>query len=420
MRGVTTAPASTSGRCGGLAQPVRRSAPGSGRSSGRAARAGPRPARGPAATPPRRVAAAASVQDSYDGFDAAFSAASSYEESAYNPIDARNFILERSGMVDYYELLGVSTLMEQGACARTGAHAVDDDAPFDEIKRAYRSTCKECHPDFMGDVGHNICILLNEAYEVLMDPDARAKYNAQLEAALADEEDGYSGEPLSKWMPALNPRMAKNEDPAEDRAVFVCVWHAPATFRIEAEHGRSRAYAQWLNNEDELQSAIDSCPVSCIYWTTKDQLPALEYVMQNRVERVNVGIMMAGQGRVDDVFSATESFLKERRRKEEAQARATRRYSPAQEAARRDAAASLLREHLGWFAPMFKAALSSMESVVHGNGEDLKVGKRRRAAGTRWQDRLETEAEILYPEDSGSDEYFLVPPERALVLVRRR
>ena len=28
----------------------------------------------------------------------------------------------------------------------------------------------------------------------------------------------------------------------------------------------------------------DSCPVSCIYWTTKEQLPALEYVMQNRVQ----------------------------------------------------------------------------------------------------------------------------------------
>jgi hypothetical protein len=24
----------------------------------------------------------------------------------------------------------------------------------------------QCHPDFMGDAGHNICILLNEAYEV--------------------------------------------------------------------------------------------------------------------------------------------------------------------------------------------------------------------------------------------------------------
>lgn len=24
-----------------------------------------------------------------------------------------------------------------------------------------------------------------------------------------------------------------------------CVWQAPATFRIEPEHGRSRVYAQW-------------------------------------------------------------------------------------------------------------------------------------------------------------------------------
>jgi hypothetical protein len=54
-----------------------------------------------------------------------------------------------------------------------------------------------------------------------MDGTARAAYDSQLEAALADEADGYTGEPLSKWMPALKPRMAKNENPAEDRAVFV-------------------------------------------------------------------------------------------------------------------------------------------------------------------------------------------------------
>jgi hypothetical protein len=54
-----------------------------------------------------------------------------------------------------------------------------------------------------------------------MDDDARAAYNAQLEVALQDEEDDYTGEPLSKWMPSLNPKMAKNEDPAENRAVFV-------------------------------------------------------------------------------------------------------------------------------------------------------------------------------------------------------
>jgi ferredoxin len=75
-----------------------------------------------------------------------------------------------------------------------------------------------------------------------------------------------AGEPLSKWMPTVNPSMAKHTDPAEDRAVFVdentcigckqCVWHASATFRIEDDYGRSRVYAQWLDPEDKLQDAI--------------------------------------------------------------------------------------------------------------------------------------------------------------------
>lgn len=52
-------------------------------------------------------------------------------------------------------------------------------------------------------------------------------------------------------------------------------------------------------------------------------------------DRTNVGVMMAGQGAVRDVWAATEQFLKERKRKAEARARAARAYSPAQEAARR-------------------------------------------------------------------------------------
>ena len=27
---------------------------------------------------------------------------------------------------------------------------------------AYRGLAKECHPDYLGNEGHNICILLNE------------------------------------------------------------------------------------------------------------------------------------------------------------------------------------------------------------------------------------------------------------------
>lgn len=39
---------------------------------------------------------------------------------------------------------------------------MDDDAPPDVIKVAYRALAKSCHPDFLGQQGHNICILLNE------------------------------------------------------------------------------------------------------------------------------------------------------------------------------------------------------------------------------------------------------------------
>ena len=119
------------------------------------------------------------------------------------PQDPSKFVL-KSGLVDFYELLGVRArrgtkgegrgpagaargpLVTAGALGRIAPpphhpHTptpcptllpanpplkVDDDASFDEVKRAYRAATKECHPDFLGDAGHNICVLLNEAYEV--------------------------------------------------------------------------------------------------------------------------------------------------------------------------------------------------------------------------------------------------------------
>ena len=74
---------------------------------------------------------------------------------------------------------------------------VDDDAPPQVIKTAYRDLTRVCHPDLTGGKGHNICILLNEAYTVLMDNKGRQKYNALLEVALKDAEDDYTGEPRS-------------------------------------------------------------------------------------------------------------------------------------------------------------------------------------------------------------------------------
>ena len=49
----------------------------------------------------------------------------------------------------------------------------------------------------------------------------------------------------------------------------------------------------------------------------KDQLPALEYVMQRHLtERPNVGVMMSGAGdAVPDVFNATARYVKKREEK---------------------------------------------------------------------------------------------------------
>jgi ferredoxin len=134
----------------------------------------------------------------------------------------------------------------------------------------------------------------------------------------------------------------------ETRGVFVdentcigckqCVWAAPAMFRLENTWGRSQVWGQWLNSEEQINTAIDACPVSCIHWVARDQLPVLEHVM-SRLPRVNVGVMAAGQGgAVADVFQASATFVKQRaeaaqkRVKMREKRRAEEQYEAAQEA----------------------------------------------------------------------------------------
>ena len=69
-----------------------------------------------------------------------------------------------------------------------------------------------------------------------------------------------------------------------------CACTAPGVFRMEDKDGRARVYGQWLNTEDEIEEAMDTCPVECIHWVSKEQLAPLEYVMQNVLTaRLNVG-----------------------------------------------------------------------------------------------------------------------------------
>lgn len=61
--------------------------------------------------------------------------------------------------------------------------------------------------------------------------------------------------------------MSRQPCPATDIA-----WHLPLLPLL-----------QWIDKEDDIQAAIEACPVSCIHWVTKDDLPALEFVTQNKV-----------------------------------------------------------------------------------------------------------------------------------------
>ncbi len=338
-------------------------------------------------------------------------AANSFSDDFDYERDTSEFVLE-SGVVDYYAVLNI-----------------DDDADTSEIKAAYRSIAKVCHPDISGDESMNMCILLNEAYTVLSDPEQRSEYNRMLDEALEDENDGYTGQMLSKWM--AGTRMGKNEDPNETRGVFVdecscigckqCVWLAPATFRIEEEYGRSRVFGQWLDAEDDISAAIDSCPVSCIYWIEKEDLPPLEYVTQNVVKRVDVGMMMAGQGGGgQDVWAATAKYMKEREEKRKQREKAAF-YSRAQAAARAAAAEALAKKQVGWFdeivqkfgvADAAERMKQQVQSSVTGSlSEDeyeayARVGKRKRA-----KQRTENGTYGARGENGGK-----VPAERSIVL----
>ncbi|KAK3161846.1 hypothetical protein QOZ80_1BG0082230 [Eleusine coracana subsp. coracana] len=196
---------------------------------------------------------------------------------------------EGSVAEDYYAVLGVMP-----------------DATPQQIKKAYYNCMKSCHPDLSGndpDVT-NFCMFINEVYTVLTDPVQRAVY---------DEIHGYA-------LTATNPFL---DDSAPRDHVFVdefscigcknCANVCSKVFQIEEDFGRARVYDQ-SGNPELITEAIESCPVDCIHWTSAAQLSLLEDEMR-RVERVNVGVMLAGMGGSVDVFRMASSRWEKRQAK---------------------------------------------------------------------------------------------------------
>jgi len=202
---------------------------------------------------------------------------------------------------DFYDLLGVSP-----------------NADKQTIKNRYHDLQKMCHPDVVGDDGAEMCILLNDAWELLSDEDERARYNNQIQLARKSEiitwgkpivtdlsptwkgkrktlahHSDYTGIPLSgsKWA------RVKEEDAGEKWAaqqfLFVDEWNcvccrnccdiSPQTFCIQADNGRANVYMQWGNNEEYLDYAVASCPTECIHWVSREELQSLEYVTAEKM-----------------------------------------------------------------------------------------------------------------------------------------
>jgi ferredoxin len=57
-----------------------------------------------------------------------------------------------------------------------------------------------------------------------------------------------------------------------------CTAVAPDTFFMEDEHGRARVHTQWGDSHDAVGEAVATCPVDCIHYVDRKQLPLLECV----------------------------------------------------------------------------------------------------------------------------------------------
>ncbi|XP_020237150.1 chaperone protein dnaJ C76, chloroplastic [Cajanus cajan] len=181
------------------------------------------------------------------------------------------------------------------------------DATPEQIKKAYYNCMKSCHPDLSGNDPEttNFCMFINEVYTVLSDPIQRRIY---------DEIHGYSLTSINPFLDDSSPKDHAFVDEFSCIGCKNCANVAPDVFAIEEDFGRARAYNQ-SGNPDLVQQAIDSCPVSCIHWTSAAQLSLLEDEMR-RVERVNVALMLSGMGTASiDVFRMASSRWEKRQSK---------------------------------------------------------------------------------------------------------
>ncbi|XP_030547550.1 chaperone protein dnaJ C76, chloroplastic [Rhodamnia argentea] len=192
---------------------------------------------------------------------------------------------------DLYDLLGI-----------------DSSSSPSQIKLAYRSLQKRCHPDIAGPDGHDMSIILNDAYTVLSDPASRSAYDK--EQAKTSELQGYTGEPIySVWLGSDSEQRAVFVDEVKCVGCLKCALCAERTFAIESAYGRARVVAQWADPDHKIQEAIEACPVDCISIVERSDLAALEFLMSKQPRgNVRIGAGNSVGSRVSNIFVDVKKF----------------------------------------------------------------------------------------------------------------
>ncbi|KAK7407797.1 hypothetical protein VNO78_09886 [Psophocarpus tetragonolobus] len=301
---------------------------------------------------------------------------------------------------DLYELLGIDSSCDQS-----------------QVKVAYRSLQKRCHPDIAGPTGHDMAIILNQAYAILSDPNARLAYDK--EQAKSSEFKGFTGRPIySVWCGSESERRAIFVDEIKCVGCLKCALLADKTFAIESVYGRARVVAQWADSPHKIDEAIESCPVNCISVVERSNLAALEFLMSKQPRgNVRVGAAHTAGARVSNIFVDVDKF---QTRFQEAMEKASKcsKETDIQRESRMTAIQAIrsISNWLYWQSPYASGSSSesekSMTRVVYKLPEP-DIGKLRDAAA-RKKVRERTKAKRQTPLNCIHPEQYWTPSTHAL------
>lgn len=238
---------------------------------------------------------------------------------------------EEAKKEDYYKLLGVSI-----------------DSTPKEIKEAYRKLQKKYHPDIAGERGHEHTLKLNEAYHILIRDDLRRKYDVSSGKSTEGLGSSFSGSGYSSWN-GLTRSQALFVDEAACIGCRACVHHASNTFVMDEALGCARVKVQFGDDDNKIEVSVDSCPVNCIHWVDKEELPLLEFLSQPQPKQGH-GVFGGGWERPTNVFAAAKAFNKQAERQRDHQGHTNlEEETPAQAEARANASMILEMERISRF-----------------------------------------------------------------------